>query len=261
MVAGDTSAVPLGLGAFASRQTVTAGSSVYVAANQVRDKALSVAAHILEAAREDLEITGGAVRVRGVPDISVSLGELAGALAGIPGFALPSGIAPGLDANANFSPDMPTYCNGTHVVEVEVDPGTGQVQIINYVAVHDSGRLINPMIVHGQVLGGAVHGVGNALYEHMRFDDGGQPQTVTLAEYLLPGAPEAPSIDVIHMESPTPLNPLGVKGAGEGGIVAVAGAIANAVAHALAEFGVEVTELPISPDNLHRWLREADHGH
>ncbi len=260
VVAGDTSMVPLGLGAFASRQTVTAGSSVHVAANQVRDKALTVAAHVLEAAEQDLEITGGTVHVKGVPDMSISLGELAGALAGIPGFALPGGIAPGLDANANFSPDMPTYCNGTHVVEVEIDPETGQVQIINYVAVHDSGRLINPMIVNGQVLGGAVHGVGNALYEHMHFDDGGQPQTVTLAEYLLPGAPEAPSIDVIHMESPTPLNPLGVKGAGEGGTIPATAAIASAVDDALREFNIRITDLPIVPSYIVEQIANSGRG-
>jgi aerobic carbon-monoxide dehydrogenase large subunit len=250
VIAGDTRMVPLGLGAFASRQTVTAGSSVHVAANEVRDKALAVAAHILEAAEEDLEITNGDVRVKGVADMSVSLGEIAGALAGVPGYNLPGGIAPGLDANANFSPDMPTYCNGTHVVEIEVDPETGAVEILNYVAVHDSGRLINPMIVDGQVMGGAVHGIGNALFEHMVFDDGGQPQTVTLAEYIMPSAPEAPTIDIIHMESPTPLNPLGVKGAGEGGTIPATSAIASAVDDALRDFNFRVTDLPITPSYI-----------
>ena len=256
VVAGDTSTVPLGLGAFASRQTVTAGSSVHVAANEVRGKALAVASHILEAAEQDLEITGGSVRVKGVPDMSVSLGEIAGALAGIPGFNLPGGIAPGLDANANFSPDMPTYCHGTHVVEVEIDPETGAVEIINYVAVHDSGRLINPMIVDGQVLGGAIHGVGNALFEHMHFDDGGQPQTVTLAEYLLPGATEAPPVDIIHTESPTPLNPLGVKGAGEGGTIPATAAIASAVDDALRDFKIRITDLPITPAHIVEQIAE-----
>ncbi len=260
VVAGDTSTVPLGLGAFASRQTVTAGSSVHVAANDVREKALSVAAHILEAAEEDLEIIGGAVRVKGVPDMSVSLGDIASALAGIPGFALPGGIAPGLDANANFSPAMPTYCNGTHVVEAEVDPETGAVTIVNYIAVHDSGRLINPMIVDGQVMGGAIHGVGNALFEHMHFDEGGQPQTVTLAEYLLPSAPESPSIEIIHMESPTPLNPLGVKGAGEGGTIPATAAIAAAVDDALRDFNIRITDLPIAPSYIVQQIAKSGRG-
>ena len=257
VVTGDTATVPLGLGAFASRQTVTAGSSTHIAAGAVRDKALAVAAHMLEASEEDLELTGGQVRVRGVPEMSVSLGDIAAALAGVPGFALPGGIAPGLEANANFSPDMPTYCNGTHVAEVEVDPETGRVTILNYTTAHDSGRLINPMIVDGQVIGGAVHGIGNALFEHMRFDDSGQPLTVTLAEYLMPTAPEIPWIATEHMESPTPLNPLGVKGAGEGGTIPATAAIASAVEDALAPFGVRINDIPIAPSRLVALIAEA----
>ena len=231
-------AVSLGLGAFASRQAVTAGSSVHVASLEVRNKALKVAAHMLEAAEEDLEIADGRISVRGVSDMSVSLGDVARAVQGMPGFSLPGGVDPGMEATANFSPPTLTYCNGVHVVEVEVDPGTGNVDILNYVIVHDSGRLINPTIVEGQITGGATHGLGSALFERMIYDDQGQPQTTNFGEYLLPSAPEVPSYDIMHIESPTPLNPLGVKGAGEGGTIPVTSAIASAVDDALTDFGV-----------------------
>ena len=250
VIAGDSAAIPLGLGAFASRQAVTAGSSVHIAAGEVRDKALRVAAHLLEASEADLELAGGRVRVKGVPDLSVALGDIARALAGVPGLALPGGMAPGLAAGANFAPDAITYCNGAHVAEVEVDPETGAVTIVNYVAVHDSGRLINPMIVDGQVAGGVVHGIGGALFERMRYDDAGQPQTTTLAEYLLPTAPHVPDIDIVHMESPAPGNPLGVKGAGEGGTIPAPAAVVSAVEDALRPFGVRIAEVPITPERI-----------
>ena len=250
VTAGDTAAVSLGLGAFASRQAVTAGSSVHVAAAAVRDKALTVAAHLLEAAEDDLELAGGRIRVRGVADLSVGLGDVARAVQGVPGFALPGGVSPGLEACAAFTPDTLTYCNGTHVAEVEVDPETGAVAIVNYVVVHDSGRLINPMIVDGQICGGLVHGLGNALFERMRFDDSGQPVTTNFAEYLLPTAPDVPAIDLSHMESPAPGNPLGVKGAGEGGTIPAPAAIASAIEDALAPFGVHIAELPVTPDRI-----------
>ena len=257
VVTGDTGAVSLGLGAFASRQAVTAGSSVHVASLEVRNKALKVAAHMLEAAEEDLEIADGRISVRGVSDMSVSLGDVARAVQGMPGFSLPGGVDPGMEATANFSPPTLTYCNGVHVVEVEVDPGTGNVDILNYVIVHDSGRLINPTIVDGQITGGATHGLGSALFERMIYDDQGQPQTTNFGEYLLPSAPEVPSYDIMHIESPTPLNPLGVKGAGEGGTIPVTSAIASAVDDALTEFGVVIRELPIEPKRIVEMIRES----
>ena len=257
VVTGDTGAVSLGLGAFASRQAVTAGSSVHVASLEVRNKALKVAAHMLEAAEEDLEIAGGKISVRGVADMSVSLGDVARAVQGMPGFSLPGGVDPGMEATANYSPPTLTYCNGVHVAEVEVDPGTGHVEILNYVIVHDSGRLINPTIVEGQITGGATHGLGSALFERMIYDDQGQPQTTNFGEYLLPSAPEVPSYDIVHMESPTPLNPLGVKGAGEGGTIPVTSAIASAVDDALSEFGVVVRDLPIEPKRIVELIRES----
>ena len=250
VTAGDTDAVSLGLGAFASRQAVTAGSSVHVAASALADKAVRAAAHMLEAAPADLELAGGSVRVRGVPDMAIGLGEIARALAGQPGYALPGGMEPGMEALGAFTPETVTYCNGCHVAEVEIDIETGAVEILRYEIVHDCGRMINPMIVDGQVIGGAVHGIGSALYERMVFDDAGQPMTVNFGEYLMPGACETPRLGLTHTESPTPLNPLGAKGAGEGGVIPAPAAIAAAVEDALAPFGILIDDVPIAPDRI-----------
>ena len=258
---GDTGPVSLGLGAFASRQAVTAGSSVHVAAGEVREKALRVAAHLLEVAEDDLEIADGRISVRGVAGMSVGLGDVARAVQGMPGFSLPGGVEPGMEATAHFSPENLTYCNGAHVAEVEVDPGTGRVSVLGYVIVHDSGRLINPAIVDGQVAGGAVHGLGCTLLERMVYDGRGQPRTTNFGDYLLPAAPETPRLDIVHMESPTPLNPLGVKGAGEGGVIPVAAAVASAVEHALAPWNVVVDELPVRPERVVEMLRSAGGAH
>ena len=247
---GDSSKIPFGLGAFGSRQAVTAGSAVHVAANAVRDKAVRVAAHLLEVSPQDIELADGAAHVRGVPEISISLGEVATALAGLPGLALPGTDEPGLQATSTYAPETLTYCNGTHVAEVDVDPETGEVRITSYVVVHDSGRMINPMIVEGQILGGIAHGLGNALLERMVFNADGQPQTTTLADYLLPTATTVPRINLWHQQSPSPFNPLGVKGAGEGGTIPAPAAIVSAVEDALAPFGVLIAECPVSPARI-----------
>ena len=257
VAAGDSAAVTLGLGAFASRQAVTAGSSVHLAALELRAKALRAAASALEAAEEDLEIADGVVRVRGVPEPSVTLGALAAALAGQPGFALPAGMAPGMEAEAAFEPPTVTCCNGCHVAEVEVDVETGAVRVLAYTAVHDCGRRINPMLVDGQVVGGVVHGLGSALFERMAFDGSGQPLTTTLADYLMPTAPSCPRVRLEHMVSPSPLNPLGVKGAGEGGVIPAPAAVAAAVEDALSPFAVAVSDLPIDPPTLAARIRAA----
>ena len=257
VVTGDTGPVSLGLGAFASRQAVTAGSSVHLAATEIRDKALRVAAHMLEAAEEDLEMRDGSVSVKGISGLSVGLGEIARAVQGMPGFSLPGGVDPGLEASACFSPPTLTYCNGVHVAEVEVDIGTGEVTILAYLIVHDSGRLINPTIVEGQIIGGVVHGIGCSLFEHMIHDSNGQPQTTNFGEYLLPSATELPRFTLSHMESPTPLNPLGVKGAGEGGVIPVTSAIAAAVENALTPFSVVISELPIEPFRIVEMIRKS----
>ena len=250
VVPGDTSGVSLGLGAFASRQTVTAGSSVLLAARAVAAKAKKLASHVLEAAEHDLEIANGEVRVVGAPQLAVKFGELARILKGAPGYGFPPDIDPGLEANVNWRTDPLAYANACHVAEVEVDRDTGGVKILNYVALQDSGILINPMMVDGQVRGGVAHGIGNAILEWMGFDASGQPTTTTFADYLLPGAMEVPSIETLYKETPSPLNPLGAKGAGEVSTIPTAAAVISAIEDALQPFGVRIAQTPITPAKL-----------
>jgi carbon-monoxide dehydrogenase large subunit len=247
VVAGDTSTVSLGLGGFASRQTVTAGSSVLLAAKAVADKAKKVASHMLEADECDLELSGGEVRVVGAPQLSVGLAEIARILQGAPGYGFPPGVEPGLEANINHRTDSLAYANGCHVAEVEVDIETGAVRILRYVALQDSGILINPLLVDGQIHGGIAHGIGNALYEWMGYDDDGQPVTTTYADYLLPGATEVPALQTLYKQTPSPLNPLGVKGVGEAGTIPAAAAIVSAVEDAMSPFNVRIGQYPLSP--------------
>ena len=250
VTAGDTAAVALGIGGFNSRQAVTAGSSAFNAAHKVRDKALAVAARHLEAAEEDLEIAGGEVRVRGAPDLCVGLGRLAETVAGTPGGTLPEGIAPGLAAEENTVLDDMPFANGTAVAEIEIDRETGSAALTRLVVAHDCGRIVNPEIVKGQIVGGTAHALGNALFEWMGFDGDAQPLTTTFADYLLPGSTDVPRIDTVHMESPSPLNPIGVKGVGECGTVPTAAAIAAAIEDALGLPGGAIDRTPLSPADI-----------
>ena len=250
VIAGDTAAAPLGLGGFASRQTVTAGSSVQIAAQAVAAKARKLASHMLEAAEEDLEIVDGEVRVVGAPQLAVNLGELARVLKGAPGYGFPKDIEPGLEASATFRVDQLAYSNACHVVEVEVDIETGGVTILRYIALQDAGRLVNPMIVEGQVHGGIAHGVGNALLEWMGYDAAGQPVTTTFADYLLPTSTVLPRLETLYKELPSPHNPLGVKGVGEVGVIPAAAAVISAIENALSPFGVHIAQMPVMPHEL-----------
>ena len=250
VIHGDTQNVTQGFGGFASRQTVCAGSSIHLAAGNVRKKVLAIAAHLLEASVEDLELTDSRVLVKGVPDMAVTFREIAGAVAGVPGYALPEGITPGLEAESSFMPDNVVYANGAHGVEVEVDAGTGHVKLRRYVIVHDSGRLINPFIVDGQVQGGVTLGLGHALFENMIYDDQAMPQSTNLAEYLIPTATEVPNFEIIHQESSTDRNPLGVKGVGECGVMTAAPAILSAIENALGTFNIKLNKYPVTPSEL-----------
>jgi carbon-monoxide dehydrogenase large subunit len=250
VVAGDTGGVPLGLGGFASRQTVTAGSSVMLAAKAVADKAKKVAAHVLEAGEHDLELKDGEVRVVGAPQLNVKLAEIARILQGAPGYGFPPGVDPGLEANVMHRTDALAYANACHVAEVEVDVETGEVRILRYIALQDSGVLINPMMVEGQVHGGVAHGIGNTFYEWMGYDAAGQPVTTTFADYLLPTATEVPMLQTLYKETPSPLNPLGVKGVGEAGTIPAAAALISAVEDALAPFDVRIGHVPLTPMRL-----------
>lgn len=255
VVAGDTAVIPHGQGGFASRQTITAGSAVHMAAVAVREKALEVAAHLLEASPQDLELKDGRIDVAGVPGSGITLKAVAEAVSGVPGYAMPGHFDPGLESMQNFIPPALTYGLGCHAVEVEVDIGTCGVRILRYIVVNDSGRLINPMIVEGQLVGGVAHAIGNSLLEWMAYDDNAQPLTTNFADYLLPGATEVPHIEVTMAEYPSPLNPLGVKGVGEAGCVPAAGAIVSAIENALAPFGVRIEEYPVTPTRLFALLK------
>jgi len=257
VVPGDTGGIMLGLGAFASRQTVTAGSSVLLAARAVAEKAKKLASHVLEAAEHDLELVDGAVRVVGAPQLCVKLGELARILKGAPGYGYPPDVDPGLDAGVNWRTDALAYANACHVAEVEVDVDTGGVRILNYVALQDSGVLINPMLVDGQVQGGVAHGIGNALLEWMGFDASAQPVTTTFADYLLPGAMEVPAMTTLYKETPSPLNPLGAKGAGEVSTIPTAAAVISAIEDALQPFAVRIAQTPVTPAKLVELIHAA----
>jgi aerobic carbon-monoxide dehydrogenase large subunit len=258
VVPGDTEGLPYGVGTFASRVAVLASASALHAATEVRKKALAVAADHLEAAPEDLILEDGRIAVRGAPGRGLALGDVAAiATAPRPGYALPGKMDPGLEASGYVHVLQSTYSNGAHAAVVEVDPETGAVRLLRYVAVDDCGAMINPMVVEGQVHGGIAHGIGNALLEEVIYDAAGQLVTGTLMDYALPRATDVPHLEVHHVVTPSPLNPLGVKGAGEGGTLPAPAAIANAVADALQARGVEVTEMPLTRERLWGRVRAA----
>ena len=253
---GDTDALPDSVGAFGSRGTVVGGNAVLGAAERVRAKILVVAGRELEAHPADLELRDGAVHVRGVADRALSLREVARAATVTR--ALAAGLEPGLEALHYYRQEKMTYGHGLHLAVVEVDAPTGVVRILRYAIAYDVGRSINPMLVEGQLVGGLAQGLGGALYEELAYDDAGQLTAGTLMEYHLPAAADMPPLELwVRQEDPSPTNALGVKGAGEDGIVAAGGAVANAVADALAPLGVEVRALPLRPCRLRELIRAA----
>jgi aerobic carbon-monoxide dehydrogenase large subunit len=253
VVHGDSARVPFGIGGFASRGAAVALPAALEASRKVRDKIFLIAAGLLEAHAGDLVLEAGAVHVRGLPERAVTLRQLA--RAAVPG---PPGMEPGLQAAHFFEAPRMTYPYGTHVALVEVDPGTGRVLLRKYVVTYDVGRAINPMIVGGQIAGGLAQGLGGAIFEELVYDDQGQPLTTTFMDYLVPTAMDMPEGTIVKIleETPTPLNPLGVKGVGEGGSSGAGAAIANAVADALAPLGIAITELPLSPDRIAGLVRQ-----
>jgi carbon-monoxide dehydrogenase large subunit len=248
VVGGDTAAVAFGVGPFASRSAVTAGSSVHEAATAVRAKLVRAAARLLEAAPEDIAIEDGRVSVRGAPGSAVALAKVI--QASLPTFARAGVAAPDFEATACHHVPTVTWASAVHVVRLQVDPETGVVSLLGYVVAHDCGKVINPLIVDGQVHGGVAQGIGGALYEELVYDEHGQLLTGSLMDYLVPTAMEVPPIETVHLEYPSPRNPLGVKGLGEGGAISPPAAIANAIEDALEPWGVRITETPVSPARL-----------
>lgn len=260
VVTGDTAGVPYGIGAFASRIGALGNSAVKIGATQLKEKILKAAGAMLEVAPEDLELAPGKVQVKGAPGRSLSLADLAVQCGGaFPGSTLPASMDEvGLEVTAFFKPAQSTYASGVHAVKIEVDPRTGQTQIDQYVVVHDCGNVINPLIVEGQVHGGVAAGVGGALYEKLLYDTEGQLITGTFMDYLLPTAVEIPPMMVEHVSTPTPLNPLGVKGVGEGGTIPAAAAIVCALDNALwPEGGVHLREFPLTQEQIYRAVKQV----
>jgi aerobic carbon-monoxide dehydrogenase large subunit len=251
VVTGDTDQFYWGAGTFASRGAVVAGNAVNEGAIEVRRKILKLAAEHFECAEEDLEIANGAVSIVGVPGKTIKLGELALKANPMRGAVQP-GSEPGLESTRYFGPPSGATASGVHAMIVEVDPQTFTLNVLKYVVVHDCGTIINPMILSGQIHGGVAQGIGNAFYEQLVFDDDGQLLNASLADYLLPSALEVPRMEIAHTVTPSPLNPLGIKGAGEAGAIPVGPLFAQAIEDALGLAGknVELLEIPLSPNRL-----------
>ena len=254
VVEGDTGQIPYGMGTYGSRSAAVGGSAIAKSVEKVIEKGRKIAAHLLEAAEEDVVFEDGKFYVRGAPDQAKTLADVA--LQAYLAHNLPEGMEPGLEATSFYDPANFTFPFGTHVAVVEVDPETGQVHIRRYVAVDDVGRVINPMIVDGQVQGGIAQGIGQALFENAVYDEGGNLVTGSMLDYAVPKAHLLPSFEIDRTETPCPHNPLGVKGAGETGTIASPAAVVNAVMDALAPFGVEHLDMPLTPEKIWR----AIHG-
>jgi aerobic carbon-monoxide dehydrogenase large subunit len=236
------------------------GSAVHQAATAVRQRAVQLAARMLEAAEEDLDLADGSISVRGDPNTSLSLAAIAKAAEPASRYLQP-GEPAGLSARRRFEVARMTYPYGVHAAVVEVDAGTGQVRVLRYLVAYEVGRAINPMLVEGQLKGGVAQGIGGALFEEFSYDDTGQPLAITFIEYRMPTAAEIPPVDVLlSQDAPSPGNPLGVMGAGEGGINAVGATVANAVRHALGLVG-GVGQLPLTPARVRTLLEQASAGH
>ena len=255
IVGGDTAAIPFGVGTFASRSAVNAGSSIHEASGRVKDKLVAAAAVLLEAAPADVEVTDGMVTVRGAPASAIPIAKVI--QAAIPTFAKPGIASPDFEATVYHHQPTVTYTSATHVAVVDVDTGTGAVKLLRYLVAHDCGTIINPVIVEGQIHGGVAQGVGGGLLEEMVYDEQAQLLTGTFMDYLVPTAMELPPIETVHLEYPSPRNPLGLKGIGEGGAISPPAAIANAVEDALAPFGVRVTRTPLGPSTVLGLLEQA----
>jgi carbon-monoxide dehydrogenase large subunit len=254
VVHGDTSIGPEGRGTYGSRSLATGGEAVAKATDKVAMKAKAIVAAELEAAPEDIEVSGGKFSVRGSPDKGMALADVAGiAYIG----AVPEGMEPGLEETMFYDPENFVFPFGAHACVVDVDAETGKIKVVRYVAVDDCGRAINPMLIDGQVHGGVVYGIGQALYERVHYDADGQLVTGTFVDYALPTAAELPSLETDRTETPSPVNSLGAKGVGEAGTIAASAAVTNAVLDALRPLGVEFINMPLSPMLVWEAISEA----
>ncbi|HEY80586.1 MAG TPA: molybdopterin-dependent oxidoreductase, partial [Caldilineae bacterium] len=256
LVTGDTDIFHWGTGTFASRGMVVAGNAIHSAAERVKEKILHMASEELEAPVEDLVLEGGFVKDKRHPESFIALKDLAVRANPLRG-AVKADAEPGLESTAYFGPERGATAFGAHAMIVEVDPETFDVKILRYVAGHDCGVVVNPLIVDGQVRGGVAQGIGNAFYEKIVYDADGQLLTASFMDYLIPTSMEVPHIELVHTETPSPLNPMGVKGVGEAGAIPVAPLFVQAVENALADYDLEILEAPLSPNRLFELVQEA----
>jgi len=254
---GDTAGIAIGFGTIASRTTVTLSAAIHGASERLRAKVFAIAANALECASTDLELRQGCVGIVGVPGAELSLAKVAQAAR--PGWdhSRPGGVDAGLEETYYYEPPTVTWSYAVHAAVVDIDVEIGRVKIEKYVVAHDCGVMVNPMLVEGQIVGGAVQGIGGALLEEIKYDSQGQPLTTSFMDYILPTARDVPRLHLIHQHSPSPLNPLGVKGVGEGGPIGPPAALANAISDALHPFKVEFNRTPITPRHIRETLREA----
>ncbi len=257
IVHGDTARGPLGLGTYGSRSLVVGGMALYKALDRVREKARIIAAHKLECHCDDVEVAPGKLHIKGAPDRAVSFSDVAmaanlGSHAGVP-----EGMEPGLEATAFFSPENFSYPAGTHICAVEVDTETGKVDIRRFVAVDDCGVVLNPLLAEGQVHGGLAQGVAQALFEEFRYDSSGQPQGASLMDYAFPTIMDLPSFETSFSVTPSPTNPMGVKGIGEAGTIGSTVAVVNAVVDALSSLGVRDIDMPLTPQRVWQAIQRA----
>jgi carbon-monoxide dehydrogenase large subunit len=254
VVHGDTGRVPFGMGTYGSRSLAVGGSAIHLSIEKIKDKGRKLAAHLLEAAPEDMEYTNGKFTVKGSPDRGKSFGEVA--LAAYLAHSMPQGMEPGLDETSFYDPSNFTYPFGTHIAVVEIDGDTGAVKLDRFVAVDDFGNVVNPMIVEGQMHGGIAQGTAQALWEEVAYDDNGQLLTGSLMDYGVPKADMLPMYETDRTVTPSPVNPLGVKGAGEAGCIGSPPAVVNAVVDALAPFGVTHLDMPLTPARVWRAMQQ-----
>jgi len=255
IVHGDTGRIPFGMGTYGSRSAAVGGAAIHMSLGKIIEKGRALAAHLLEAAPDDVEFKSGRFSVKGSPDRGKTFAEVS--LAAYLAHKMPTGMEPGLEATSFFDPSNFTFPFGTHIAVVEVDVETGRTELLRYVAVDDVGNVINPMIVEGQLHGGIAQGVAQALWEWASYDDAGQLTTGSLMDYGLPRADQLPRFETDRTVTPSPVNPLGVKGVGEAGTIAATPAVANAVIDALAPFGIVHLDLPLTPQKVWKAVQTA----
>jgi carbon-monoxide dehydrogenase large subunit len=258
VIHGDTDTGPFGLDTYGSRSLAVGGEAAARAASKVAAKAKAIVAHQLEAAPEDIELRDGKFSVRGSPDKGLTLAEVAGAA--YVTMDMPEGMEPGLNDQSFYDPENFVFPFGAHACVVDVDAETGKVTVVRWVAVDDCGPAINPMLIDGQVHGGIVQGIGQALYERIHYDEAGQLVTGTFVDYALATAAELPSFETDRTETPSPVNSLQVKGVGEAGTIAATPAVTNAVIDALRPLGVEFINMPLTPMRVWEAIQEAKGG-